>query len=264
MRSLDGNITNASDGTIDIDTNTLFNGNAKTLLNQGTLDLATTKTLTFPSGAASTFTNGAGGSVVATGTGQLFLDDGNTLNQGAGTTSGSVPVVLENSALNYTGTGASSIVVHGTTNTLIGRHRMPAQDLIVQGVDVGAGNIPAKITASASMTNDGDIILTQLGSFPNPSSTFAISSGTLTNTGLVRSEVGGAASATRPRRQHHERIRRHDRYRGQYISQRNDPQQQRNLRRRPAQSRLPRPATLGRWREQRPSRPKQTCPPAEP
>ena len=52
-----------------------------------------------------------GGNIAATGSGQLLFDGG-TFTQGAGTTSGAEPVVIDTGGnLAYSGSGASSIIV---------------------------------------------------------------------------------------------------------------------------------------------------------
>ena len=200
-RILKGNITNSSPTTVDIDTDTIYTNNGlaspRTFLNQGSLDIATGKTFRIPSNGSATFTNGTGGSVNAAGTGQLLIDDDNAdiiFNQGAGTTTGSAPVVLRNAALTYTGTGASSIIARGTGNTLSGNIGAD-QNLIIGATDFCSGTEHATMTAAASFTSAGDIVLTHEGGCTPGDATLVVSNGTLTNTGTIHSAVGTPADA---------------------------------------------------------------------
>ena len=88
---------------------------AGAVANTGALKVATGVSLDL--GGGSTFTNGSGGSVVGTGSGHLLVDSG-TFIEGAGTISGSEPVVSESGGtVEYAGTGASSIIAGATTPT---------------------------------------------------------------------------------------------------------------------------------------------------
>ena len=60
-------------------------------------------------GAAS-FTNGTGGKIVTAGNGYLS-ETGGTFTEGAGTTSGTKPVFVDDVTLAYTGSGASLIAL---------------------------------------------------------------------------------------------------------------------------------------------------------
>ena len=72
----------------------------------------------------STFTDDTGGSVATTGTGQFTVDDGDTYNQGNGTTAGNAILLAGPPtaviALHYTGTGVSTILAEGGAGTLDG------------------------------------------------------------------------------------------------------------------------------------------------
>ncbi len=115
-KTIVGNVDN--NGTTDIDTNTTYESG--TWDNKGALDISTSEALTVATATpAATFTNDTGGSItsVSSGTGELIVDDGNTVNQDNGSTSGE-PVVIAASqsgpavTLNYggdTSAGASTI-----------------------------------------------------------------------------------------------------------------------------------------------------------
>jgi fibronectin-binding autotransporter adhesin len=114
-RTITGNVTNK--GTVNIGANTTYT--TGTWLNEGPLDVATSTSVAVPLASGSTFTNSTGGTVAGTGSGVLQVNGGNTFNQGAGTTSGTEPVLLSGPgsgtgvALHYTGTGASIITTEG-------------------------------------------------------------------------------------------------------------------------------------------------------
>ena len=116
-RAITGNFTN--DGHVNVNVAASYSGGTWT--NSGTVAIATSTTLTAPVSGGVTFTNTTGGSVAASGSGLLQLDGANTFNQGAGTTSGTEPVLLLGPssgttggvALHYTGTGASTITTEG-------------------------------------------------------------------------------------------------------------------------------------------------------
>src|ERR1700677_1618695 len=103
------------------------------IINNGTVHIAEGVSLQQASG---TFTNGAGGSVAATGTGRLWLSDGGVFKEGAGTTSGSAPVVIEYAPGEYTGSGSSHIVARsdldGLGSTLKG-NLSAGQSLTIEG-----------------------------------------------------------------------------------------------------------------------------------
>ncbi len=116
-RTITGTFTNK--GHVNVNVSASYSGGTWT--NSGNLALATSTTLTAPSSGGVTFTNTTGGSITPTGSGLLQLDGGNVFNQGAGTTSGTEPVLLVGPssgttggvALHYTGTGASTITTEG-------------------------------------------------------------------------------------------------------------------------------------------------------
>jgi hypothetical protein len=181
-RTLRGNLTNK--GTVAIATTTAFSGASAALTNEGTLTVAEGKTLALSS--KSSFTNGTGGKIAATGSGQVLLEPESSFNEGAGTTSGSQPVVVNGGALSYTGTGASTIVVRGSS-TLSGS-TSSGQSLTLQGTN--SENVT--VTAATGFTNGGTITLTQIENEGN-NALLTISSGTLTNTGTITTEAGGGS-----------------------------------------------------------------------
>ncbi|HTA13468.1 MAG TPA: hypothetical protein VK781_01255, partial [Solirubrobacteraceae bacterium] len=110
-RTIQGSLTNT--GTLAINTNTAYNGASAQLTNQGAVDIAEAKALTVSN--SGTVANEAGGSIVGTGSGNLSLGTGTSFTEGAGTTSGTKPVIVDDGSLNYTGSGASTIALRGSS-----------------------------------------------------------------------------------------------------------------------------------------------------
>ncbi len=185
-RTIEGNLTNT--GTLQINTNTEDIGKA-TLTNEGTVNLATEKSLHLSSKTA--FVNGAGGKIAATGSGTVLLTGTETsFTEGAGTTSGTQPVILEDSALSYTGAGSSFIKIRGTS-TLSG-NLASGQSLSIESTS----GKNAEVTAAASFTNAGAITLTNGDSAGN-SDTFVVTSpSTLTNSGSITTQLANGGSRT--------------------------------------------------------------------
>jgi fibronectin-binding autotransporter adhesin len=167
--------------------------------NKGTLSLATGETLNTYGGA--TVTDDTGGSISnGTGTGQMILNGG-TYTQGAGTTSPATldptnpAVLLSGTALNYTGSGASSIIARGSF--ALSGSLAAGQNLTVQAYDNCGGATNSEATASASFTNAGTIQLTQAGNCSNGTPYLEVSSpAVLTNSGTIRTDPGPDESAT--------------------------------------------------------------------
>lgn len=191
---LKGNITN--NATVDIDMDTFFHevGNDETFLNKGTLDIANGTRFELSANGGTSFTNGTGGSIVSAGSAHVFVGNQNTYNQGAGTTTGARPVVVNSGSINYTGTGASNIFFRffGNLSGDIGAN----QDLTIEGVN--CTNTGTQLTANASFTNNGDITLTRLGD-PGCSNgvedaILNIASGTMTNNGTLNTVAGAGGN----------------------------------------------------------------------
>jgi len=124
-------------------------------------------------------TNGTGGKIAATGTGVVFLEPGSTFTEGAGTTSGTLPVIVRDGALKYTGFGASTIAQRGEGSTLSGTIGAK-QTLIIEST---CGE-HTRTTASASFTSSGTIVLTNSGTCAN-NARLGLSGKTLTNKGAI-------------------------------------------------------------------------------
>ncbi len=180
QRNLQGNIVNT--GTIAIDSNTSFNASKATLTNEGAIELGAGVALTASS--ETSVVNGSGGKIVATGTGTVQMESGTTFTEGAGTTSGGKPVVVRNGALKYVGGGESKITQHGEGGTLSGS-LSAGQSLVLEATN----GEHVRSTAAASFTNGGSITLTKIETSGN-NATLVISSGTLTNSGTITSELG--------------------------------------------------------------------------
>ena len=185
-RFLEGSITNK--GTLAIDSDTEYNTSKATLTNEGTIDLATGVALSV-SGTATV--NNNGGAIAATGTGAL-VQVGGTFNEGLGKATGTVPVILEELALNYTGKGAGTIALRGTS-TLSGPIN-GGQTLSIQSTCSKHANVTAT-TVKGSFTNSGTIVLTN-GDGCGNNATFNLAGGTLINKGTINAEEPHGGSRT--------------------------------------------------------------------
>src|SRR5271166_5322506 len=116
LRSESGTLTNT--GTIRAEAGA---GGERYLLgtfsNAGTVEDPEGAALTLDSG---TFTNGSGGSITGTGSGHLLVYGSGKFVEGAGTTSGPEPVVVEDGTVEYAGSGASSIIARDYSSELKG------------------------------------------------------------------------------------------------------------------------------------------------
>jgi fibronectin-binding autotransporter adhesin len=177
-RNLQGAVTNT--GTLQFNANTAYNGASNALTNEGALNVAESKALTVSN--KSSITNGTGGKIAASGSGNVLIGSGTSFTEGAGTTSGTKPVIVDDAALVYTGAGASTIAVQGEGNTLSG-NLSSGQSLSIESTVFEH----AKETAAAGFTNAGSITLTNGDSSAN-NATLVISSGTLGNSGTITTQ----------------------------------------------------------------------------
>jgi len=206
-----GNLTNL--GTITVAFSAFYNdGNSQsnplTLDNAGTISLRDGTFLgdggqNFMGGT--TIINDTGGSILNSGhsnAGFVYVSpfSNNVFDQGGGTTSPAVPhplgpaVIVNGATLNYTGTGASSIVLEG--NSSLTGDIASGQNLTMETNDTRAG--ATSVTAAASFTNAGDITQTEVQGPGCGSCTEAFSlGGTLTNTGTLEVDPGTGASINR-------------------------------------------------------------------
>ncbi len=180
-RQIQGNLTNT--GTLTIGANTSYNGTSTTLTNEGALSVAEAKQLAV---AKNTFVNGPGGSISAAAGASVFVSAG-TFTQNAGTTSGSEPVIVDDSTLDYTGTGASQIALRGTSS--LEGNLGSEQALAIQSTC----SEHASVTAAASYTNAGTITFTN-GDGCGNNVTLTTSAGTLTNSGKIVTETAHGGS----------------------------------------------------------------------
>ncbi|HUA11308.1 MAG TPA: hypothetical protein VMA83_04830 [Solirubrobacteraceae bacterium] len=188
-RTLEGAITNS--GTLTISRNTEYAPNAAAnLTNEGTLEIANGATLSSPGKGKVV---NSSGTIAAAGNGGLSLHgSGTSFTEGAGTTSGTLPVIVDDSSLSYTGTGASTIAVRGTS-TLSGS-LASGQNLQIQSTS----GENAQLTAAASFTNAGQITLSNASDGDQNSATLVIDKGeTLTNSGTIASEPGNGSGGSR-------------------------------------------------------------------
>jgi hypothetical protein len=184
QRTVLGNVRNTGTFAIDASTEMANTGVPVTLTNEGRLALANA----VPLSVASNHTvNAASGAIEATGSGVLSQSSG-TFDQGAGVSTGTQPVVLNNTALHYTGAGAGAIAVRGEGTTLSGT--ISAGQTLVAQSTCGSH---AKVTGS-SFANAGTVELTN-GDGCGNNVTLNLAGGTLTNTGTV--DVEEPAGGTR-------------------------------------------------------------------
>ena len=162
-----GGVTNV--GTINVDTSSNYTGGSSTLDNQGAIDIANGAQLS----SNRTVFDDTGGTVMAAGSGQLVSSG--FYEQGAGTTAGTqpYPVQIDGGSLQYTGGGASSLLV--TAGITMSGNLSAGQSLYVNDAG-GNTNVNAN---GGSFTNGGSITLD--GSVGGV--TFTIASGTMTNSG---------------------------------------------------------------------------------
>jgi hypothetical protein len=195
--TLFGAITN--DGTIDVPYGIVSfgyggNGGAGSLDNQGTIDVSPVSS-SHPNAPAGVEALGA---PVTDDTGGVIHNEGTfviksggepatpgSYDQGNGSETGNPISIGQDSALSYTGSGASSVEVH---------------DSLTMTGDIAAGqklqsDIGTVLTEASSFTNAGAIVLNDnyYGGGGGPAK-IALSSGTFTNTGTILGESGDAFS----------------------------------------------------------------------
>ena len=183
-RTLDGSLANS--GTVNIDSDTSFDGSGAVFDNKKTVTVADEATLSTTGGQ--TFTDATGGSVTTASGGSLDFYD-TIFNVGAGSL-GSAPVLLEDSStLNLAGSAAAGTFVFRGSGTMTGSVAA-AQSVVLQSVGCVTGTY---VTAPAGFTNAGSIELTNVrGTCADSQPAQLEWSGTLTNTGTLTSAFGSA------------------------------------------------------------------------
>ena len=187
-RELQGSITNK--GTFAVNTDTAYNGSGAVLTDEGALDLAEGVGLSVSN--TGSVVNGAGGNIAGGAGGYLLAQSGTSFTEGAGTTSGSDPVIVESATLNYMGSGASSIGLRSYYDHLSGSISS-GQSLAIEAC-AGGGN-PAIVKAASGFSNEGVLTLTSTkhngaDCGGNDYATVTLEGGTLTNTGTIDVEPG--------------------------------------------------------------------------
>ncbi|MFL5822682.1 MAG: Ig-like domain repeat protein [Solirubrobacteraceae bacterium] len=195
IRALHGNLNNT--GTINVNAASQYTGG--TLNNTGTISVASGREFQVV-GTPASLTNGSGGSITNTGgSGLVSLTFGSTFNQGAGTTSPNSAnaahpaVIVDDSKLNYTGSGASTIAAREevpVTGDLVA-----GQNLLVQGA--GSPCLVGEATWAGSWSSAGTI--TMSGSCSSGVKTIGgtfFNSGTLTSAPGANRFVRGSLSNT--------------------------------------------------------------------
>ncbi len=197
-RTVTGNVTNK--GHVNVNANATYSTGAWT--NTGPLAIASAVTLSSPAAAGVVFTNNTGGSITATGSGELELGGANAFNEGAGTLSGTVPVLLSGPtsgttgavALHYTGTGSGPIRAEGL-GTVDGT-MSSGQILDV----VGACGDNADELIDAPMATTGTIDLTSTGCGNNATLAGKNAGGadilTVNAGGVLQSDAGAGGART--------------------------------------------------------------------
>lgn len=203
--TLDGNVTNTSSGTIDVNqtlqSDTAHNV-ASNVQSSGKISVA---------GGQTWYVNTAGNGTVFTLSGGTITDTGNldvNINpaSGAALTSGGLvvdggtatgnPLLAGNVGASFAGSGSGTFTLVGQQNLLSGNIGAGCR-VVLSASSNGAGSTTA--TASASFTNNGTIELTD----PDPvgssaaSAQLVVQSGTLGNTGTIVSDAGPAGQGTR-------------------------------------------------------------------
>jgi hypothetical protein len=179
QRNLEGNLLNT--GIIEAGVATSFDGSKGLLTNEGPIDIA--EGVQFAVSNASSLTNAAGGTIAAGATGELAVAGG-TFTEGAGTTTGKLPVVITNTALVYEGSGESTIGTRGEATTITGS-LAAKQSLLVQSTCLSH----ARLTAAASFTNAGSITLTNFDHCNNNASLVVDEGATLINSGTLTASL---------------------------------------------------------------------------
>jgi hypothetical protein len=189
-RRLEGNIANK--GTLKIESATSVAGSSTLVTNKGVLEVAAGTQLYVSGG--DTLDNTAGGAITTTGSGNVLIAAGATIDQGAGTTSGQV--IVSEGTLNYTGGGASTIKVRGAANHLSG-NIAAGQMLALEGC---AGGSSATITSASGFTNAGTIDLGNTGGCGGAGQNearIALGEGVLVNNGTINAEAGAGTRVIR-------------------------------------------------------------------
>ncbi|MGO9490213.1 MAG: PKD domain-containing protein [Solirubrobacteraceae bacterium] len=131
-----------------------------------------------------TFTNDTGGSVAGAESGDLLVTG--TFVEGAGTTTGSRPVVMEGGTLEYAGSGASRIYARGYYTELYG-NISKEQELVVDGSCEGSYH-EGYVRLNGEQVNEGTIVLSS--DCEAPARLYRNAAGTLTNKGTIKALAG--------------------------------------------------------------------------
>jgi hypothetical protein len=195
VSGIDGNLTNDSDGTLDVGQNTQIEAaESDTFTTDGTVTISSGDALLVgcPAGGgceASTLQIG-GGTITNAGTFQQGINlagaaaGGGTLTVTGGALSGNALLDV-GVAASFSGSGSGSFTFEGS-GSLAGT--IAAGDTVAIAATSSA---QANWTATSGLTNDGTLDLTGGSATGAPASSLVISSGeTLTNTGTIVAEAG--------------------------------------------------------------------------
>ena len=140
-------------GTLNVNTSTTYTaGTKKGFVNsKGKVNIASGETLNVSGVTHAVFANTKGS---IAGAGQLLVNGPSTFNQGLGTITG-VNVLVQGAGLEYSGTGAGTIEVQGSS-TLVSPPEAATQVVDVNGTCSDNGNL----AAAGNVTDQGSIELT--------------------------------------------------------------------------------------------------------
>ncbi len=191
---IQGDLTNAG-GTIDIQIDTTMGSGefGSVLDNAGTINLGA-NVLSVDEGSAIDDTGGSISNNASTGSMDM---NNSTYEQGAGTTSPdtpdpSNPAVIVSGSIQYTGSGASSIVLSDASSSLTGNIAADQNLTLQANCSGGDGEYAvANVPGDSSLTLAGTIILDHLGSCTDGQSALEIGGGstvTITTGGLLQTQ----------------------------------------------------------------------------
>lgn len=121
------------------------------------------------------------GSIVASGTGNVFVSQEGLFDEAGGTATGTKPVIVDDAHLEYIGNGKSLIAVRGTSSLDFGG---PFSGQTLQIESTCAENAVLSSGQGRAFTNSGTITLTN-GDACGNNVTLTVGSGTLTNRGTL-------------------------------------------------------------------------------
>ena len=198
-RVIDGNVTNASDGTITVAQNLQVDANgAATFANAGPLTIDSGATLYVnPDGQSGVVFDVTGGKITDNG---AIREDWNTngspegngtLSVGGGSMTGGPILASSLSSLSFSSGGNESVELEGSTTLNNLSSGIPTGYTVIVDSSNTLGESTV-LTANGSFSNDGTIDLTDSSTSSGSASTaeLDVASGTFTNDGTINSQAG--------------------------------------------------------------------------